>query len=97
VGRTLERAHESCLKWAHRYGAFFAPDKYNLIHLSNKPSKFNMQALIWLGVVVKNPETEVRILGVWIDPQLKWGAHVKKVLIKIKTQVNALYRITALI
>ncbi len=93
--RTLERAHESCLKWAHRYGASFAPDKYDLIHLSNKPSKFNMRAPIRLGAVVKNPETEVRILGVWIDPQLKWGAHVKKVLTKMETQANALYRTTA--
>ena len=44
--RTLERAHEACQKWAYRYGASFAPEKYNLIHLLNKPSKFNMRAPI---------------------------------------------------
>jgi hypothetical protein len=43
---TLKYAHKSYLKWAHRYRAFFMPDKYNLIHLSNKPSKFNMRVLI---------------------------------------------------
>jgi hypothetical protein len=54
-----------------------------------------MRAPIQLGALTKNPKTEVRILGVWIDPQLKWGAHVKKVLSKMETQTNALYRTTA--
>ena len=44
--RILERAHETCQKWAYRYGAFFTLKKYNLIHLLNKSNKFNMRALI---------------------------------------------------
>jgi hypothetical protein len=42
--RTLARAHDCCLEWARRYGATFAPEKYELIHLTRKPERFNMRA-----------------------------------------------------
>src|SRR5436190_4314811 len=93
--RILESAHNRCLDWARRYGASFAPEKYDLIHLSRRPKKFNMQAQMQLGSLVKAPTTSVRVLGVWLDPKLRWGEHVKVVLGKMKTQTNALIRTTA--
>ena len=62
--RTLSQAHERCLDWANRYGATFSPDKYDLIHLADKPKKFNMQATIQLENTVKRSETAVRVLKV---------------------------------
>src|SRR5436853_6634461 len=41
------------------------------------------------------PKPSVRVLGVRVDPQLRWGEHVKKVTDKMKTQTNALARTTA--
>src|SRR5699024_8484126 len=32
--RRLERAHGRCMDWARRYGAKFAPEKYELMHFS---------------------------------------------------------------
>jgi hypothetical protein len=93
--RTLVRAHDCCLGWARRYGASFAPEKYELIHLTRKPKKFNMQAQLQLGEITKNPSISVRVLGVWLDPKLRWGEHVKVVKRKMITQTNALLRTTA--
>jgi hypothetical protein len=93
--RILERAHTRCLDWAARYGASFAPEKYELIHLSRNPKRFNMQAQLQLGTVTKAPTPTIRVLGVWLDPRLRWGAHIKKVQDKMKNQMNALSRTTA--
>jgi hypothetical protein len=60
-----------------RYGASFAPEKYELIHLARKPRRFNMQAQISVEGTTKSPSPAVRILGVWVDFKLNWGEHVK--------------------
>ena len=67
----LECAHDWYLKSVCRYEVIFVSDKYDLIHLSNKFNKFNMQIFIQLDAVIKNSKTEVRILEIWIDLQLK--------------------------
>ena len=90
----LEYIHDWCLKWVCRYEVIFVSDKYDFIHLSNKFNKFNMQTFIQLDAVIKNSETKIRILEVWINSQLKWDAHVKKILSKMKTQINVLHRTT---
>lgn len=48
--KILERAHRICLKWAQRHGVSFAPRKYELIHLTRNPKKFNMVAQVDLSV-----------------------------------------------
>ena len=65
--RTLTRAHDRCLDWARRYGASFAPEKYELIHLARRPKRFNMRAQLQLGDIAKEPSTSVRILGIWLE------------------------------
>ena len=90
----LKHAHEACLKWAYQYGASFVSKKYDLIHLSDRSSKFNMQIFVQLREIIKSSDTEIRILEIWIDPQLKWKAHVKQILDKMKIQINALYKTT---
>jgi len=70
--------------------------KYDLIHLSDRFSKFNMQIIIQLKKIIKNSDIKIRILKIWIDLQLKWKAHVKQILNKMKIQINALYRTTVL-
>ena len=59
------------------------------------PRRFNMQATLQIEEATMIPSTSVRVLGVWVDPQLRWGEHVKKVLNKMKTQTNALVRTMA--
>lgn len=93
--RALARAHDRCLDWARRYGASFAPEKYQLMHLARKPKRFNMKAALSLPGVETEPTTSLRILGVWLDPRLTWGSHIKEVLKRMETQTNALLRTTA--
>jgi len=91
--RQLEVVHDRCLAWAKRYGALFAPEKYALMHFSRR-RRFNMQAPIRLGNIVKKPEETARVLRAWLDPQLRWGHHLDKVMEKMKSQVNALTKTT---
>ena len=51
----LRRVHDQCLQWAKRHGAKFAPEKYQLIHLSRRQRRFNMMAGIDLGDVTVEP------------------------------------------
>ena len=62
--RILKSAHNRCLDQARRYGASFTPEKYDLIHLFKRPKKFNIQAQLQLGNLVKALTTSMRVLGV---------------------------------
>ena len=69
--RTLEVMHKKCELWASRHGAVFAPAKYQLIHLSRNPKKFNMQAIINIASDVVTSKTDIRVLDIQIDTALK--------------------------
>lgn len=92
--RTLKKAHGVCERWARRHGAHFAPAKYELLHLVRKHKRFNMEASIKIGSVIKTPTTAVRVLEVQIDTKLKWGPHLKFIQSKMITQTLALSRLT---
>jgi hypothetical protein len=82
------------MQWARRHGMRFALKKYELIHFTRSKG-FNLQAGIQLGEGGKAPTQEVRILGIWVDPKLKWSAHWSKVQQKASAQIGALVRTTA--
>ncbi|ODM15178.1 hypothetical protein SI65_09417 [Aspergillus cristatus] len=67
--RHLERAHGRCMDWARRYGANFAPEKYELMHFSRRRC-YNMEAEIAVSGQTETPAQVMRILGVWLDPAL---------------------------
>ena len=93
--KTLEVIHKKCEKWASRHGSVFAPKKYELIHLSRNPKKFNMFTVIQIGNNIIKPKTDIRILGLQIDSKLKWGAHTRKIQEKKMTkQSRALTKIS---
>lgn len=69
----LKKAHEICLHWARTHGATFALKKYELLHLTRSPKKFNMKATVNLGSVAVSSSTSIRVLGSHIDGKLKWG------------------------
>jgi hypothetical protein len=56
----------------------FAPKKYKLIHFT-RCKRFNLQAEIQIEGIEKAPKEGVHILGIWVDPKLKWSVHWSKV------------------
>lgn len=91
----LTRIHNRCQEWARRHGAQFAPHKYELMHLSRNPKQFDMSACLQFADLQLHPKTEIRILGLQIDPQLRWGPHIKRLQEKMARQMLALSRTTA--
>ena len=71
----LKKVHDDCLAWASHHGATFAPQKYELMHLTCS-RKFNMAASIQLPGGLKTPSPTVQVLGVLLDPKLRWGPHI---------------------
>ena len=92
--RVLEHVHQGCLEWAHRHGATFTPHKYELLHLSQSPKRFNMEAGVNLEGVAKEPQQAIRILGVLLDSKLRWGPHIKCTVERATQQSRALTAIT---
>jgi hypothetical protein len=78
--RVLERANEKWMVWARTHGATFAPEKYQLMHFTRRPKKFNMQATVRIPKFQNGPVPVMRIAhGVdhTID-QKHVGSHIRK-------------------
>lgn len=84
---------ENAKKWAERHGAVFAPAKYEFIHLSRFPKRFNMAATINIATIEIEPKADIRVLGLQIDIKLKWGPHIRKTQEKMTRQSMALTKI----
>ena len=59
-------------------------------HCANEPP-------IYIGSSKVKPETEVRYLGVILDPKLTWTAHVKFLTKKLKSSIATIKRVTPFI
>lgn len=88
--RWLEQAHKICLRWAKTHGATFAPQKYELVHLSRTPKKFNMEETVRFNSTEILPSASIRVLGLHIDTKLRWGPHIAQIKAKATTQVRAI-------
>lgn len=87
---TLKLAHEACLRWAETHGATFAPKKYELVHLTRRPKRFNMKAVVDLGATTTEPKSSIRVLELYVDDKLRWRPPIKKLTAKMATQCLAL-------
>jgi hypothetical protein len=74
--RWLEQAHKLCLAWAKTHGATFAPQKYELVHLSRTPKRFDMKETVRFSGAEVTPEASIRVLGLHIDTKLRWGPYI---------------------
>ena len=88
--RILIKAHNKCLNWTKYYKTFFNSGKYELIYLSRISRKFNMKATLQVENKILIFKLLIRVLGIRMNPQLRWEKHVKKVTDKMKIQTNTL-------
>lgn len=92
--RILRKVHDRCLTWAKEHGARFAPEKYELVHFTRK-KKFQTDRQLDLGTHTIPPTGSVRVLGLHLDSRMNWSAHRRHLEEKMRTQENALHRLSA--
>jgi len=94
--RNLERIHIACEEWARRHGSTFDLKKYDLIHFSRTPKRVNMLADMDIASSGHNlkPKGNVRVLGVQLDPALRWKPHLLAVEARAVHHLSALKTIT---
>ena len=93
--KILEETHRNCLHWAATHGAVFAPEKYEVIHLTRARKKFNLKATPILNGLRIDTKDHIRILGIQVDSKLKWRPHLAQVKEKAASLLLATGRITA--
>lgn len=82
--RLLEKAYDKCQQWARSFDAKFEPSKFKIIHFNRRRKRSILQQT---SVVPRidglNKQTalvnEQKVLGVVLDKELKWKAHVNQV------------------
>jgi Reverse transcriptase (RNA-dependent DNA polymerase) len=67
----LQRIHLKYETWAKRHGSKFNPQKYDLIHFTRRPRRYNMDASLTIKGQQINPSADIRILGVRLDSVLR--------------------------
>ncbi len=80
------------MAWARKSGAAFAPDKYQLIHLTRR-RKANVSACVNIQGFNGKPVPVLRVLGVWVDSKLRWTQHIAQAAQKGLERFSALTRI----
>ena len=93
--KILEETHRNCMHWARTHGAVFAPEKYEVIHLTRARKKFNLKAAPILDGLRIDTKDHIRVLGVQVDSKLKWRPHLAQVKEKAASLLLASGRITA--
>lgn len=86
----LQALHTEADTWAHRHASVFDPRKYELIHFTNKPDTHDTSATLALGPHEVSPSSTCRVLGVILDPQLEFEAHVRHIETKATTSLGGL-------
>ncbi|KAJ3454128.1 hypothetical protein MRS44_018022 [Fusarium solani] len=73
---------EEMIRWGAANGVSFDPEKTEVMHFSR--SKLRSSPVIRHGDVVKQPESALRWLGIWLDSRLSFRVHVEKWAAKAK-------------
>lgn len=88
----LEEEGDRSLEWGKRHGAIFDQKKAQVMHFthrkhSNPHITFGDQTLTPLLI-------ELRWLGLWLDPKLNFGAHIRRMQQRGKATIAQLQRIS---
>jgi len=93
--RRLEIVHDRCITWAQRHGAFFTPVKYQLIHFTRRKRDplGDLANTVRIATCEVQPQTSMRVLGVWVDSKMDWKTHIAEASRKGNAAFEALSRI----
>ena len=95
VKSSLQHDGEIAIKWFSDNGMQANPEKFQFMVISR--SDPGIQEIVLPGNIIIKSETHVKLLGVLIDQQLNFTAHVSGLCKKAAKQLNALSRISGYI
>lgn len=88
----LEEEGDCLLEWGQQHGAIFDQKKAQLMHFTHRK---HHNTSLWLGrQVIKPQDTELRWLGLWLDPKLTFRAHIHRIQQRGKTTLAQLHQIS---
>lgn len=100
IGRSTEEncarlaaTHQKCNEWSQKHASQFAPAKYELVHLTRQPKKFNLNATVTIpgdNPQVVKPAPSIKYLGVRLDTALRWGPQIAAATSKATKSIQAL-------
>jgi len=71
----IEAIVARALDWEKRSGATFEGDKTTVMHFTRNASKTNTTLIVIKGIEVSSKK-EVKVLGVVLDPELRYKSHI---------------------
>lgn len=86
----LEAANRAAEHWSRTHGSKFSPSKYQLIHFTRSRKRFNLHQTMTVDGTEVVPTTTAKYLGITLDQELKWGAHLRQVQKKVTTSLASL-------
>lgn len=87
----LEEEGDRSLEWGRTHGAIFDEKKAQVMHFTHK--KHTNPSLFFGGQVLTPLKTELRWLGLWLDPKLNFGAHIQRMQQRGQATIAQLQRI----
>lgn len=88
----LEEEGDRSLEWGRRHGAIFDKKKAQVMHFTHK--KHGNPVLQFGDQVLTPLDSELRWLGLWLDPKLTFGAHIRRMQQRGKLTIMQLSRIS---
>lgn len=87
----LEEEGDRSLEWGTKHGAIFNEKKAQVMHFTHR--KHTNPSLNFGSQLLVPHRTELRWLGLWLDPKLTFGAHINRMQQKGQATIAQLQRI----
>lgn len=92
--QTLRPIVQLAFGWSATHACKFDAAKFHMVHHTRNRDR-NLSAELVLGDVTIRPEQQARYLGVILDKELRWHAHVDSVVAKSTAAVLAIGRLAS--
>ena len=92
---SIQRILDQALQWEKRSGATFDSTKTALVHFTRTPDRSSSAPILVKGVPIP-PQSEVKILGVIMDCELRYKTHISRTATKGLNAALALKRLRML-
>ena len=82
----LKQIYDRYEEWAQQHNSKFAKSKHELIHFSRISKRYNMNVSLRLTNLKISAKTDIRILSVQLNSQLRWRLYLRQIEAKLVTR-----------